>query len=455
MSFKCFRSCSTGMALVSVLAVLTAHTGVASPGAVPAAQSGEVDTPALGPVNAALPAWLDLSGEFRFRFEGRRGLGFAAGNRDDYALFRTRFNVGLSPASGFRVFLQVQDSRAPGIRPERANGVFRDPLDLRQAWVRLGGEGATPVSLTIGRQLLLFGDQRLVGPLDWTNTSRTWDAVRLGIEPAAGVRFDVFSASVVVADLELRLNRSIDGNNVHGFYGVIERGIPRSTIEPFVFWRTNPSVVGESGPAGDLDRYSGGARIAGSDLNGFDYSATLVRQWGHLAASDISAWAASLNVGYSFAVPGDPRLFVEYNFASGDEGSDGTIEWFDDVYPTAHLYYGYNDLVGWRNIRNLRIGGAAQVSTRLRLSLDYHGFWLANPNDNLYDVAGAIAVASPPGGALDSGVGDEIDVTLTAPVTSTVTVGGGVGFFFPGPFIEAGTEGDSNTFAYLFAGYRF
>jgi len=31
----------------------------------------------------------------------------------------------------------------------------------------------------VGRQVLLYGDERLIGPSDWTNLSRTFDAVKL------------------------------------------------------------------------------------------------------------------------------------------------------------------------------------------------------------------------------------------------------------------------------------
>lgn len=412
--------------------------------------------PAFSDLNDDLPSWIDFGGEFRFRFEGRQGLGYLAGNHDAYGLFRLRLNVDLTPTPWLEVFVQGQDSRAPGIRPASANGVFRDPADLRQAWVRIGGPEAGPVSLTVGRQLLLFGDQRLVGPLDWTNTARTWDAVRLEVRPVSGMRFDVFSSSVVRNDPGLEIDRSPEGNNLHGVYGSIGQVLPEATIEPFVMWRTNPRVTGENGVPGDLDRYSAGARVAGRLPDGFDYAGTLVEQWGSFAGGDIRARAWSALVGRTFQVPMSPRVFVEYNFASGDEdSSDGEIGWFDDIYPTAHLYYGYNDLIGWRNIRNLRIGATAQTFPRLRFAVDYHAFWLADAHDDLYNAAGAVTVVSPAAGAAETRVGDEIDVTVSSPLTSTITVGGGIGHLFAGPYLEAWSQGDGNTFSYCFASTRF
>lgn len=414
---------------------------------------GPLDEPALGEVNDRTPNWLTLSGDFRLRFENRRGLGYVDGNDDSYGLVRTRLNVGIQAGPWVRFFVQGQDARAPGIRPAASNnGTFRDEADLRQAYARFGGAETDPVSLTVGRQLLLFGDQRLVGPLDWTNTARTWDAVRLELRPRAGWKFDVFASSVVANTPGKQLNRSVDGVNLHGVYGSMSGLIPGSTVEPFVLWRTAPVVVGEDGLTGDMDRYSAGVRVTGA-ARGFDYGVTIVDQWGDLASSSINAWAYSLGTGYTFAAaPLSPRVYTEYNFGSGDsDPTDGEVGSFDDNYPTAHLYYGYNDLVGWRNLKNLRIGARMTVE-RVTIQLDYHGFWLDDTGDNLYNVASALSVV---GDGTETRIGDEVDLTVSLPITPTLSAGGGVGHMFPGPFLETNTAGAGNTFSYLFFGYRF
>jgi hypothetical protein len=414
-------------------------------------------TPTLSYLNSRTPEWLTLSGDFRFRFESRKGLGFVDGNDDAYGLARTRLNIAIQATPWMAMFVQAQDSRAPGVRDgAHADGVFRDEADLRQAYVRFGGAETGPITLTVGRQLLLFGDQRLVGPLDWTNTARTWDAVRLEFRPAPDMKFDLFSSAVVANTPGRQINRPIDGTNLHGAYGAIGGVLPKSTIEPFVFWRTASRVVGEDGVPGDMDKYSVGARVAGTGIAGFDYAVTLVDQWGEFGSSTLDAWAYSLGLGYTFTTGTSPRVYTEYNFGSGDaDRTDGSVEWFDDVYPTAHLYYGYNDLVGWRNLKNIRLGATFSPLDKLGVRIDYHGFWLANANDSLYNVAGGLTVVTGPEGAATRRVGDEVDLTLSVPITGTLSAGGGVGHMFPGPFLEDNTAGAGNTFTYMFFGYRF
>ena len=449
--------------LLTLLLVLCATAGrgadppsQASSATPPAPSTRLVDTPALGYANKGLPSWLTLSGEFRYRFESRQGLGYVEGNDDAYSLLRTRLNLGIQATPWLQFFVQGQDSRAPGIRESASNnGVFRDPLDLRQAYVKIGATENSPVTVTVGRELLSYGPQRLIGPLDWTNTARTFDAAKLEVKPHKNVKLDFFSASVVQNDPNRRIDLSPEGTNLHGFYGAVQNVIPKSTIEPYVLWRTSPLVQGE-GLRGDLDRYTAGFRLWSPDIQGWDYDVSFNRQWGSFGSGDIEAWAYYLTLGRKFNAPTKPRAFVEYNFASGDDDpTDGNIGWFDDVYPTAHLWYGYNDLVGWRNIKNLRLGYQFEALPKLRLNVDFHFFWLADPNDNLYNVAGAVTVRPPAGGAEDTKVGDELDITFAVPLTATTTVGAGVGHMFPGPLLKANTPGGADTFVYLFLGYKF
>ena len=107
--------------------------------------------------------------------------------------------MAIRPASWLKFGFQGQDARAPGIRQGLPNiGAFRDGFDLRQAYAQIGGDNS-PVTVTVGRQLLAYGDQRLVGALDWANTSRAFDAVKLQLR-GNSFKVDVFSAQVVQND---------------------------------------------------------------------------------------------------------------------------------------------------------------------------------------------------------------------------------------------------------------
>lgn len=402
-----------------------------------------------------LPGWLSLSGEFRFRFENGQGLGYSEDNDDGYGLTRTRLELGVRPVSWLNFGIQAQDSRAPGIRPALSNsGAVRDPFDLRQAYAEIGASRSA-ASLKVGRQALIYGDSRLIGAPNWSNTSRVFDAVRLQVR-GSGAKLDLFSASVVRNDPNRRLNRSVEGEYLHGLYGSLENVIPGSTLEPYLLWQTKSSVVNELNAHGDLDRYTLGFRAWGKGLGPWDYNAALVRQWGQVAGSDIQAWAYYAELGYSIEARLNPRLYIHYNFGSGDKDpEDGRFGGFVNLYPTTAFLYGRANRVGWRNHKGLRLGSELKPHSKLTLLLEFHSFWLASKTDALYSAGGQVSVAPPPGGARDAKVGNEVDAVFTVPVTDNFSLGGGLAHMLPGPFVKANTPGHPFTYSYLFTSYKF
>ena len=416
----------------------------------PPAQPLEQGRP-ITQLNQQSPDWLELGVAYRFRFEGRDGIGFREDSSDGYGLNRVLVDVGLKPKSWLTFHFQGQDARAPG--KNNANGVFRDSFDVRQAWVRIGDPESGLVHATVGRQHLLYGKQRLVGPLDWTNTARQFDAAKLTIGKK-DLNLDLFAASVVVIEPG-DFNKHRDGNNLHGAYATLDGLLDKGSLEVYTLWKTNPRVVDALGRLGDQDLYTSGIRFDRQLGSGFDMETEWARQYGQYAGEDVSAWGAYGVLGYT--PPGwswSPRFSTEYQFGSGDGNSaDGTRSTFDQLFPTGHLYQGTADRIGWRNVKDVRAGVALKPHPKLGLNLDYFNFWLANKRDHLYAVNGAIAIRAPEGGAASNHVGHEIDAILTWKPAAHATVGGGLGYFFAGDFLKETTPGRRHIFTYLFFNY--
>ena len=109
--------------------------------------------------------------------EGRGGIGYQPGTDDAYGLGRLNVNLAVEPKPWLSFYFQGQDSRAPG--KTNATGFFRDPFDIRQAYLELGNQESYKTSLRVGRQELKYGAQRLIAPLDWGNTARQFDALKV------------------------------------------------------------------------------------------------------------------------------------------------------------------------------------------------------------------------------------------------------------------------------------
>ncbi len=406
-------------------------------------------------LNAELPAWLKFNGNYQGRLEGFSGGGYKDNSSDAYFLNRFRLNMAVTPSPWLKFRFEAQDSRVWGKNSTPAPP-FQDTLDLRQAYVEVGNPETKTFGLRAGRQELVFGDQRLIGHLNWTNTARSFDAVRATFRHG-GVRVDAFASSVV-QQVDGQFDRALrnKGDNLHGIYGSLTTLVPKATIEPYVLWRLTRGLLTESGAAGNRDFKTWGLRFVGKLPANVDYNVEMARQTGRLGSDAIGAWAGHWSLGYTTpGLPGKPRWILEYNYASGDRSpNDGRRGTFDQLYPTGHDKTGLADRVGWRNIHNVQFGAQFKPHPKWTLVPRYHSFWLASRTDALY-AANGVATVRDPTGAAGRFVGQELDFTANYVPSSQMSVGMGFAHLFPGTFLKNATPGRSYNFPYLMVGYSF
>ena len=406
--------------------------------------------PALG-LNGRITDWLQIRGEFRNRTEGFDGGGFKSNASDSYTLDRFRFDALVTPSKTLKFLVQVQDARAFDKAAGGQGVPFRDTWDLHQAY---GEFDSRQVSVRVGRQELFFGEQRLIGHLNWTNTARSFDGVRATVSTKP-FKFDVFAASVVTL-LPEDFDTSGHGNGIYAFYGSAPALIPKATIEPYFVWRQSKGLAIETGGKGELHQATLGARALGKLPAAFDYGVEMAAQTGTVASDDVRAWAGHWIVGRTWSeIAAKPRPFLEYNYASGDSNSkDGTRGTFDQLYPTGHEKYGLADQVGWRNIDDLRAGVELKPARQWQVTGSFHSYWLADAHDALYNSAGAVVARSAKGTA-GRFVGREVDAIATYTFSTQLQVNGGYAYMSPGEFLAATTPGQSYSYGYVMLTYVF
>jgi len=394
------------------------------------------------------------------RLEGFDGGSFKPDTSDAYVLSRLRLNMRVAPASWMRFQFQVVDSQVFGknVKPDVAP--FENTMDLRQGYVEFGKTEVPSVLLKVGRQEMFFGEQRLIGHLNWTNTARSFDAARLTLQHK-NYKVDLFSASVVnfreeTATNPYRWDKSTGGNVLHGAYGSITKVVPNATIEPYVLWRLARGTRTEAGLPGKTDRVVFGARFAGKIGKAWDYSLEEVGQTGSVGADDITAMASHATIGYTInSLKKKPRLVAEYNYASGDKTpGDGKQQTFDQLYPTGHDKLGLSDQVGWKNIHDLRSGIEYKFTPKLTFLGFYHSWWLASTRDALYNAAGA-AVVRVAAGTAGRHVGQEASAQMTYALNATTSIGAGYANVFPGTFLKNATPGKQYRLPYVMLTYSF
>jgi hypothetical protein len=400
-------------------------------------------------LNERLPQWVQFSGEFRLRWEESGTSGFNS-PEDSYLLGRTRFNLAIKPLPWLTFFGQSQDARAFFANVPHPGSPYQDTWDIRQAYVQIGDAKNGPVALTAGRQEINLGDERLVGSSNWTNTARTFDAARFSLHHA-GYRLEAFAASVVDQH-DQELNHHTKGNNLHGLYGGLDSLVPGATIAPYLLWRLAPlslSGATEHGGRGKLNEKTAGVRWTGKLPGGFDYNVEMAKQFGSFGLDGIDAWAGHWVAGKKFAsLKWQPRLFLGYNYASGDANpADGTRGTFDQLYPTAHGKYGLTDQVGWRNIHDPHIGLDLKPAGKLAITGGFHDYWLASARDGLYNSSSTLVARSADGSA-GRHVGEELEVYGLYSVSKAISFGAGYGRLFTGEFLNRTTRGHDYNYAY-------
>lgn len=402
-------------------------------------------------VNDQLPAWLRLRGEFRERIESVAGASFTSEGDDVYWLTRVRVNTTISPGRLLSFQVQVQDARVAGKNIGPGGPPFSGPIDVRTSFVDVGS-ATTRAAARVGRQELAFGEQRLVGHASWLNTARTFDAARVTLRQP-GVQFDLFAASVVRV-LSDEWDRSGNGNHFYGAYASATSLLPRTTIEPYFFWRGERDMPTGAGSTAALRLATTGVRWNGALPAGFDYGFETAIQSGSLGSDDVSAWAWHSQLRTPSFGP-TIRVTSEYNYASGDDAAgDGRRNTFDQLYPTAHDKYGLADQVGWRNVHHIRASVDASSIRGLPVSAAWHTWWIASTSDALYAASG-VPIARLPAGESARHVGQELDIQATRSLRPYLQVAGGFAHIWAGSFLKAATPGASYSSAFLMLTYVF
>jgi hypothetical protein len=408
--------------------------------------------PVINRVNEALPTWLRVRGEFRERMEGFDGLGFNDAREDLYWLSRFRFNAVVTPAKSLAFHVQVQDARVAKKTVGPTGTPFKAPFDLRMAFADIGSSYG-PITLRVGRQELVYGEQRLVGHVSWLNAARTFDGAKVTVRGKAG-HIEAFATSIVRI-LESEFDKSGNGNRFVGAYAISPALLPNGSVEPYVFWKRDVSLRTETATFGDLGLMTLGARVAGKLPRALDYGIEVALQRGSLGSDDVEAWAGHWQLRASPPVRGAVKVTGEYNYASGDKDPlDGVRQTFDQLYPTPHDKYGLADQIGWKNIHHARAGFEFSPIKALPIATNYHSWWLAEERDALYN-AGSAVLARVIGGAADSHVGQELDIQVSRALTPQILVAGGFAHIFPGAFLKEATPGASYSHPYLMVTYVF
>jgi hypothetical protein len=392
------------------------------------------------------PCWLfSTGGDVRWRsmHEVNSQL---SGKNNDYDLLRTRVYADLWYGNRFRFYAEYLDAQIFGEELDPLP-IDRNRSDLLNAFVdlRIDDHDDQPTYLRLGRQELLFGSQRLISPLDWANTRRTFQGARAFRQ---GEKFDVdvFWVQPVIPDPS-NFDSTDSNQNFAGLWTTY-RPEPGHFLDAYYLVLDNDNRLTPRGtPAVPYTVHTVGSRWTG-DRNHVLWDVEGMLQFGDRGDEGIMAGAATAGLGYHFdPCCWNPTFWVYYDYASGDgDPAGGDFHTFNQLFPFGHYYLGWLDLVGRRNIHDLNCHLWLYPRKWITLWLQYHHFRLDQSRDALYNAAG-VPIRISQNGTAGTDVGDEVDLVINFHLTTYTDLVLCYSKLFAGEFIQqTGPPGDAEMF---------
>jgi hypothetical protein len=409
---------------------------------------------------------LTFGGQYRFRFENDRNRRFGAPvsptlePSQSVLLNRAFLFADVQIANRFRVFGEFKYAGISYSDPVRNNlpvpVTAKDEPDVQNLFadIWLVKNEKARFGLRAGRQEMQFGKQRLISPLDWVNTRRTFDAFRL-MATIKGWKADAFFAKPLDFDPE-NVNKADESRVFAGVY--LQRPAKGKTYSAYylALKEDDPLIRNGRGILGDYFYHTLGLGFDGGARN-LDWTSEAAYQFGDFGGDQIDAYMLSFEGGYTFAKLGiKPRVGLGFDVASGDKNpGDAHKQTFNQLFPLGHAFFGWADQVGRQNIRAWSLLLTAKPHKRLVVKLNGFKFDLDQRRDALYNAGGA-PIRLSASGAAGYEAGHEIDAETAFTVNTHASVLIGYTRFVPGDFIKnSGALAKTHNLFYVMVPVKF
>jgi len=238
---------------------------------------------------------------------------FTPAHKEAQFLERTRLQASIENHSlNLEAFVQGQWYGRWGGLDKRCD------FDLYQGYIEWEKVLNLPISLKAGRQEFLYGSAFFIGTNDFYN-GLSWDGFKTGINPFEELVVDILGAKMA------KLNPGDPDIYLAGLYTTYKI-YKEGSLEGYLFYNKGgfpishrEFVLIDSGQKW----FTLGARLAGK-MGRFDYELEPQFQWGKVknAIGDgkdvVRAFGGHLDLGYTFKLPWEPRIFGAYAYGSGD-----------------------------------------------------------------------------------------------------------------------------------------
>ncbi|MFQ5674730.1 MAG: alginate export family protein [bacterium] len=343
---------------------------------------------------------------------------------NSYTLLRTRFGAAMQPADDVNVYIQIQDSRAFGLEPNTLANTSN--LDIHQAFFQVNRLWNKNISIKVGRQEMIYGSERILGAVGWSNVGRSFDGVKLTVGKTN--TFDLFSmiineSSQPVLGPATPTTTAGRDNADYNLFGVYYKHRKKSQYMLDVYGlfesNLNETVPGED----DLNRLTIGSYSKGRFSDNVDFETELALQLGKRRGQDVTAFMLTGSVGYTFQSARRPSVRAGIDYLSGMDAGDSDYKAFDTLFATNHKFYGFMDYfvnvpvnTNGQGLVDLMIKAKIPFANKFNFNAHFHNFQAAKGDEK--------------------NLGNELDLILNYKYNAVASFVLGLAFFIPGDLLE-------------------
>lgn len=384
---------------------------------------------------------LDLGGQLRTRYHHEEGMGQDIagpgfnrfqGTQHDIFLTRVRLYSNWRATHNLRIYAEgifadvTDDEHTYQPRPIDRN--YGDFLNL------FADVGLTDgLTARVGRQELQYGAERLISPLDWANTRRTFDGGRV-LYKGDQWSSDLFYTHVVPV-VPNRLDEPDYNQTFYGSYNTISVNDDLSVDAYYIGYDDRRTQ-----PGGDFSIHTCGLRLNGALTDNWLFEMEGGPQFGRQSSLGVGHEAAFCTCGIGRklgdVLPWSPMLWGYYDYASGNTPS-GDFNRFNDLLPLGHKYFGFIDAVKRQNIEAPNVLLTMKPHQKVDLLFWYWHFMANQSGDIVPSIGG-----TPPQSTASKDLGDELDITAKYSIGPRSNVLLGYSHFWRGNKILAPADAD-------------
>jgi len=339
--------------------------------------------------------------------------------------------------------------------------VNNEEISLDLAYITLKEFLYSPLTLTLGRQELHFGNDFIIGDPDRNNnvagtsltdadlsSKKAFDAIRatFDLDPLV---LDIFWAKIQENNvIPTAVAEEKDDVDLWGVNGRYDFGGNWNTIGELYYFGKIDNSVRETNLVNNKKKtaiHNIGGRVEITPKERLNLQAEVTHQFGRNVAntSDTQvrheAWAAQGIARYALDMKYDPVLMAIYSFYSGNKTGTGTSGTWDPMFENQTSGHIANVLCDPSNFHVVNLRSSLIPLEDLTVTLDFVWFSLAKTVNQ----GGTIQTFDPAHTAVNrtatgkDHVGNELDVTLTYDYTEDVQLCLLAGVFMPGDALDS------------------